>query len=356
MKIPALIAFLMISTTANLSFALDISGVIVNGEAGFDYNLLSSKDKNIPFTSGANEQTYRLNTAQAVIKKDTEQFSLLGRLAYSQTQYSPDGTTKNVANFGTLDQLELFYRPNNTLYLGFGRFLTTMGFESLMKSENYFYNNTIAYQGIVPGYGEGLRARWVPVESFTATISTYNQATYGAFGDDYTPTKATEASLTGFTGNFTWFAGYLFGKDGAAPADRTEKTATSVWAQYKFMENGLVALTYDSRTHNTNEQGTKWSDSASIVLTYPILINNLGLRYEHVRGAGELVDLSSGLNYGSADQINSWTATDRIVLTENLNLYVEYRFDQADAECFFDGNGNPSKIASLFTLGALAHF
>lgn len=352
----SLLLFAAMTLIGSLSAAADIGGLTVNGEASFDYNFLSSKDKGIPYTSAASNETYRLNLTQLLIKKETDQISLLGRMVYTTTTYATSNTATTKSNLGTLDQLEVFYKIHPTLHIGFGRFLTTMGFESLLKSENYTYGYSIAFQGIVPGYGEGLRLKYIPGEWLTATVTTYNQATYNAFGDDYTPTKTTEVSVTGIWNKVSWFAGYYFGKDGALPADRNEKSASSIWTSYKFFDQVLLAITYDSKTTKADNANTKWSDSTGAVISYQLHNNTLTGRYELVRGADNLPDAASGLNYGSADKINSITLTDKIALNDNFKVYVEYRNDQADQSVLFDKDGNTSKSASLWTLGAVASF
>ncbi|WP_415062359.1 outer membrane beta-barrel protein [Bdellovibrio sp.] len=337
---------------SSIAYAADIAGITVNGEVGFDYNFLSTKSKAIPYTGDATNETYRLNQAQALLKKETDQISFLGRLVYVPTQYSKDGTTNNKANLGTLDQVEVFYKATPKLQIGFGRFLTTMGYESLLKSENATYNNTIAYQSIVPGYGEGLRAKYVATDWLIVTLSTYNQTTYSVFGEDYTPTKTTELSLTGVLGNFTWFAGYLLGTDAAvAPTTGTvDKSSSSVWACYKILDNLMVAVTYDSYTRKNETSHTQWADSASTIITYGIGMHNFAVRYEMVRGANEI-------GYGAAETVNSTTISDKLALNDNFKIYLEYRMDQADKEVFFDTDGLVTKKeAGLFTLGALASF
>lgn len=336
--------------------AADIGGITATGEISFDYNFLSSGNQTaVPNVGGASNESYRLNTAQILLKKETEQISFLSRLAYSQVNIdstdSATGTSTARQNMGTLDQVEIFYKVNPSLQIGFGRFLTTLGYESLLKGENATFGNTIAYQTLVPGYGEGLRAKYVLNEYFTATASTYNRAKFSQWAEDYNPTKATEVSATGTVAGFTWFAGYLFGKDGSdAPATgTTELTSGDAWVSYKFMDNLSLAITYDSLTKNVNEAGANWSDSASAIVTYGWGINNLALRYEMVRGAMHI-------GYGTADVVNSITLTDKIALNENLKLYVEYRMDQADEESFVDKDNAPTKDANVLTLGALASF
>lgn len=335
--------------------AVEISGLTVNGEVAFDFNFLSTKGTAMPYTDGVNNETYRLRNAQVLISKETDQIYFLTRLAYTPTTYvsavdvNAPAVTSSTNNFGALEQAEIFYKPMQNLYVGFGRFLTTMGYESLMKYENAFYTTTIAYQSIVPGYGEGLRAKYVAGDWLTGTLSTYNQAQYGAFGEDYTPTKTTELSFTGkIAGDFTWFAGYYLGTDKPG-ATKVEKSASSVWASYQITENMLAALIYDSYTTKPDGSGAHWADASTALITYGLGMNNLALRYEMVRGA-------STLNYGTGEKVDSLTVGDKIVLNENLNLYVEYRMDKADEKVFVDSDGAPTDTANVITLGALAHF
>ncbi len=329
--------------------AADLGGITANGEVGFDYNMMSSGNQTtgIPNTGGAKNNTFRLNTAQVLLAKETDQVSFLGRLSYTPTEYTtPSGNS--YSNLGGLDQVEVYYKAMPGLQIGFGRFLTTMGYESLMKYENATYNNTIANQAIVPGYGEGLRAKYVASGLLTATVSSYNRMTYSSWGEDQPSSKATEVSATGLLGDFTWFAGYLFGSDAATATTATEKTSSNIWASYKAMDNLNFAISFDSSTSNTDSAGTKWSDSTSVLATYGLGMNNLTARYEMVRGA-------SRISY-TADTVNSLTLSDKIVLSENLNAYVEYRMDQADQNTFVDKDGVATKDASMITLSALAHF
>lgn len=350
------LALFALSFGVATAHAVDVSGIAVNGEISFDYNFLSSGNQTaVPNVGGATNEAYRLNTAQILLKKETEQISFLSRLAYTQTNYDVTdsaGTSTSKANIGTLDQVEIFYKALPSLQVGFGRFLTTLGYESLLKGENATYGNTIAYQTLVPGYGEGLRAKYTLNEYFSATASTYNRMKFSQWGEDYSPTKATELSATGTVAGLTWFAGYLFGKDGddTTPlTGTTERASGDAWVSYKFMDNLSLAITYDSLTTNVNDAGTNWSDSASAIVTYGWGMNNFALRYEMVRGAMHI-------GYGASDTVNSITISDKIVMNENLNLYVEYRADQADEDSFVDTDGAATKNASIITLGALAKF
>lgn len=347
--VPLLIVLGAISTQA-----ADFSGITVNGEAAFDFNFVSSKSANYPNSDGnglsLGNESYRLAKAQLLLKKETDDISFTGRLAYTPMSYN-DGSKTTKAYFGALEQMELFYKINPQLQIGFGRFLTTMGYESLMKYENAFYSPTVAYQAIVPGYGEGLRVRYLPGTWLTATLSTYNQFNYGAIGEDLTPTKATELSFLSNLDNLTLFAGYLMGTDASTttPGTNEDKTSMSIWASYKFLPNLMLAITYDAKTTKPVGFADIRAESASGVLTYTVDIHNLGLRYEKIRNA-------SNISYGTADKVDVISITDKIALSSNLNVYVEYRMDKADQKVFFDKDGAAADTANIVTLGALAYF
>lgn len=341
--------------------AANIDGIKFSGEASFDYSFLSSKQNTIPATGAATNESYRLNQVQIVAAKDTEQLSFIGRVLYSPTASvvqsgTPD--TKTHSNLGPLDQLEIFYKVTPELSVGFGRLYTTMGYESFLRSENPTYGNSIASQTIVPLNGEGLRIKYVAGDWLTATVTSYNQTAFHSSQSTTTPTKTTEASATGTLGDFTWFVSYYFGQDPAvAPStSAVDKSASSIWASYKFTPNLIAALTYDSKRFQPDGSHSHWADATGIVLSYGLGINNLAVRYEMVRGANELADIATGKTYGTADKVNSLTLTDKIAMNENFKLFLEYKIDQADENVFLDQDGIGKKDVSVATIGAVAHF
>jgi hypothetical protein len=349
---------------ASSANAADIGGVTVNGEIAFDYNF-SQDGISVPFSGGAPNETYRLNTSQILAKKETEQIFVLARLVYNPTTYvsnvdtntTPATQTKSTSDLGMLDQVEVYYKPLPNIYIGAGRFLTTMGYESVLRSENLFYGYSIAFQGITPGYGEGLRARYVMSDLLTATVSTYNQSKYNMFGDDYTPTKTTEISANGTLGDLQWFVGYYFGKDTALSptAGTAENTSSNVWASYRINDSWMVAVMNDSKSYKPNSDIANWTNDLGVVVNYKLWNNSFAARYEMIRGAMHLQEYDSAV-YGSADTVNSLTLNDKVELNPNLNVYVEYRTDEADEKCFTDADGNLTKNAQLLTLGVLAKF
>ncbi|MDG0817298.1 outer membrane beta-barrel protein [Bdellovibrio svalbardensis] len=341
--------------------AAEFSGLKVSGEASFDYNYLSSGDNRYPAAGGATSDTYRFNQAQLLLTKETDQISFLARLNYAPTDYMQSSTASAKASFGTLDQLEIFYKIRPDFSIGFGRLSTTLGLESYMKSENVLFGNTISYQGILPGYGEGLRAKYTPGDWLNLTLSTYNRIPNAQFGDDNTPTKTTELSATGTTSDFTWFAGGVMGTDGDGSVSnpKIDRTASSIWMTYRPYEELTFSAFYDTRSQKPLGGSSIYAQSLSGILSYSRAKNTIALRYESVLGAGELDTMNGTVSsnfYPGADKVQVWTIGDSYAVSEFMKVYLEYRHDDADQEVLRNNKGDATKELHLITLGAVAHF
>ena len=346
--------------TSFSAHALDIGGIKLSGEVSFDYNNLSSGDNYYPANGGAGNDQYRLYQGQLVAAKETDEFSFLARFNYQPLEVTTTGTATTKQNFGTLEQLEIYYKIRPEFIVGFGRLCSTMGYESLNRSENTFYTNTVTYQSLVPGYGEGVRLRYNPGDYLSLTLSSYNRSTYNLYGDDYTPTKTTEFSATGAWNSLTWFGGYYFGtdRDSATPTQQVEKKAGNAWVSYKFTEAFVAAVTFDSRAQKPNGGSEISAQSITAQLSYTWLKHTFGLRYESLTGADNLDALNSvtGVFYSGGDKLQVWTIGDRIQIADNLHLHLEYRQDVMDTDIFKDKDGGDTDHLHMFTVGAVAYF
>lgn len=338
--------------------AADISGIAVSGEASFDYNVFSIGDNTYPASAGAQNNQYHFSQAQIVLKKETDELSFLGRLNYTPTTVStPSGSTTN--DFGTLDQLEIYYRIRPDLQIGFGRLNTTFGMENQMRAANALYNYTVAFQAIVPGYGEGATLRYNPGEYLAVSVSSYNRATYSQFGDDSTSTKTTEVSATGALGPVAWFGGYYWGADVDTTARKVDKSTGNAWVMWKISEAWNLNASYDSRFQKTAGTVSQVAQSMSGHLSYTFGKQTLAARYESLIGAGNLDSLSGTTNVYYAtgiDQVQIFTVGDKISLNPHLDLHVEYRTDHADQKLMKTKNGGLTDKASMFTIGLVTHF
>lgn len=334
--------------------AEEIGGVNVTGEAAFDYNLVTLKNQSIPGGGGAKDNQYRFNYAQLILKKETEKLNFFGRLFYLPTEYESNGK-QSTSNLGVLNQLEIFYKVDSKLQVGFGRFLTSLGYESPFRTVNHTYNYTISRQTLYPGYAEGLRAKYHFTPEILAIVSSYNRFADSTFGDDNSTSKATEAAITGTSGKLRWYAGYITSRDNNL-TEKVDNKGASIWGAYKFSDPFSFIATYENRSADTKASAMKYTQSFTGTLVYVLGINNLALRYEHVRGANDINAINAAADFKTADKVESITLTDKIAIHENLNLYVEYRTDKADEKAFVKGNGGIVRNASMLTLGAIAHF
>ncbi|WP_413586594.1 outer membrane beta-barrel protein [Bdellovibrio sp. HCB274] len=354
-------ALVALSTSMPITAQADevLSGITVQGEAAFEYNFMSSGNNPYPASSGALDEQFRFNSAQVILKKETDQLSFYARLMYMPIEVTtPSGTSKN--SFGTLDQLEIYYKLDAAWSLGFGRLCSTLGFESAMRAENIFYQNTVAYQGIVPGYNEGVRVKYNPGEWLAVTLSSYNRSAYNQYGDDMASTKTSELSATGIAGRFLWFAGYYTGKDASTliPGTSVAKSTANIWTTYKFSDEFTGSVTYDSRSQTPDGASESYTQSLSAQFAYSMGRHTFGLRYENILGAGELDNLNGTTDafYPGADKVEVWSLGDKYKLTDNLNGYLEFRQDQADQEIMKKSDGTPTDRSTMITLGAIAYF
>lgn len=336
------------------AYAYDVGGIDVAGEAAFDYNMVSTNDEPIPAAGGAKDNQYRFNYAQLLLKKDVDKLSFFSRLFYLPTTYDTGGN-QSTANLGVLYQLEVFYKFSPKLDVGFGRFLTTMGYESPFRTHNLTYNYTISRQTLYPGYADGLRAKYYAHKYLTVNLSSYNRFANSSFGDDNSTSKATEISLKGSADNFIWFAGYITSRD-TNQTQKVDNTGTSVWLAYKFWKDITFVATFENRTSDTKDSALLYTQSLSGTLAYTWGLHNFAARFERVTGADNINKINGAADFKTADRVNSITLTDKIAVDKNLNLYLEYRGDHADEKAFTKDSGSIVKNASMFTLGAIAHF
>lgn len=341
--------------------AAEIAGMKVSGEASFDYNYLSSGDYVYPAAGGAMNNQYRFNQAQLILTKETDQLSFLARLNYQPTDYAQSATATSKTSFGTLDQLEIYYKVTPEFSIGFGRLASTLGLESLTRSENVFYVNSVSYQGILPGYAEGLRAKYNPGDWLAVTVSTYNRTPTNAYGDDNTPTKTTEASATGVAGGFMWYAGILWGTDGGTSGTdpKVDRQTSSIWFTEKFNDEFSLSAFYDTKSMKPQDGSKNYAQSIAGQLAYTNGRNVFALRYESVLGAGMLDTLNgtaSPVFYPGADRVQLFTVGESFNLSEYLRLYIEYRYDSADQPVLKKSDGEATKDGHMITLGTIAHF
>jgi hypothetical protein len=357
-NLPATVLMSLFVTLPICASAADISGVAVSGEASFDDNVFSIGDNTYPASAGEQNNQYHFSQDQIVLKKETDELSFLGRLNYAPTTVStPSGAA--TYDFGTLDQLEIYYKIRPDLQIGFGRLTTTLGMESQMRTANALYNYTVAYQAIVPGYGEGATIRYNPGEYLAVSVSSYNRATYNQFGDDSTSTKTTEVSATGALGPITWFGGYYRGVDIDATALKVDKSTGNAWVMWKISEAWNLNVSYDSRSQKTAGADSQVAQSVSGHLSYALGKQTWAARYESLLGAGNLDSLSGTTDVYYAigiDQVQIFTVGDKISLNPHLDLHVEYRTDHADQKLMKTKSGGLTDKASMFTVGLVTHF
>lgn len=340
-------------TAGTSAQALDVGGAMVNGEASFDYQSVSggAKTTNTGFIDKAANEAYAMRDATLTFAKDGD-VTLFGRMSFRPSVFKDSTNANATTDIALLDSLELGYKINPDLVFSFGRLQTTFGFEQIEKNLNPIYNNSIAFNIVVPTFFEGVRLKYTMSPLMAATLSSYNNGTRdGAWGKVANTGKSTELAISGKNDMFAYFAGHQIGNDAASLA----LTHTSIWASYK-MDAYKFILAFDGRTKTPSTGAADFGQALSATATYQIAKHNLALRYEAVYGAKWLyatLPVAATLN---TNTVNSLVIGDKIALNDNMKVFAEYRMDTAKDEAFFDGKGVATKTASSALLGLAAHF
>lgn len=345
---------ILLSSFPFMTLAAEVNGIQFSGEAVFDYNFLTSKGAP-PALGGAQDNQYRFNSAQLIASKDMEQFYFFARLTYVPTSYKVSEAQTSTESIGVLKQFDFFYKVTPKLHIGFGRFLTTFGYESPMRSNNIAYNYSIARQTLYPIYAEGIRAKYQFFKSLNLTVSNYNRIPEATYGDDNSSAKATEVSLSGIIGKLAWFSGYIRSRD-EQNEEKVNNDGVSLWSSYTLLDNLSLIGTYDHRSSKKDGQGKKFAQSFSGTIAYRFHSQSLYVRHEIVTGAGKIDEINGSADFKDANRVTSLTLGNKFTLNENLYLYAELRNDHSDKKSFSTKGESLTENLTLLTLGAIARF
>lgn len=346
--------FAFLSMVALSAEAAEFNDLTVNGEAAFDYDFHTSQD-NPPALGGMKNNQYRFNLAQLTVKKNMEKMYFMSRLQYTPTTYTTTGSNTATESIGVLRQLEVYYKATEDLHVGFGRFLTTFGFESPMRSYNIAYNYSIARQTLYPIYAEGVRAKYIASKHLTFIGSNYNRLPDATYGDDNPSSKATELAALLSAGNVNAYLGYINSRD-RNQNGRVNNQGMSFWTSYVLKDTYSFVATYDSRTSSRAHERTNFSQSFSGTINYKNQNQNYYGRFEHVTGAKNINAINGFADFKNAGTVNSFTLGHKYSLTENIFLYGEYRNDKATDKAYLTRGGSYVRNVTALTLGAILHF
>lgn len=338
--------FIGMAAAVVLAGATASADVKWSGEAGFQWQSLSSKQQNDYFgLLKADHDTFVVNHGIIDVEGGSDAAGFTGRLMWAK-----DDATGEMTPMFSIAALTTKNALGNWM---FGRMETTMRYESFRRSENAFYTFSLGARAELntPAGVEGVR--WNKEYSFaTLNLGVYNGlATTGA---DTTNRRAVEFSAEGKAGEGTWFAGYLQnttdGDTGTAGLQDAKATRINAWYEMMATEAVKVAVEYSSYNIKPEDSALDEVTVSDIALqgTYMMGMHNISLRYEMVSDKDAMVT-------GSKTH-TAITLGDKIKLEENLSLYAEYYMQTAKDEIFVDADGETTKNLSAMTLGLVATF
>jgi hypothetical protein len=330
-----------------IAHAFDAGKVDLYGEMSADYSLNTGGSNTNGEYPASNE--FKIGSTKLGARTTSGSFTFNARLDFDNWA---KGGSKLYPN---LRIIAATYMTPVGLEFSAGRMVTSLGYESVRVALNGNYSFSYAYNDILPGYAEGVRAGYKLGDiNLSATVS--NTASPNNYLGDDNAQKAIEVAAAGPAGKwFSWYVGAVNSVDntnayGGIAGLQNRVTVADAYLTYAPMASASITFNFDlvnrttSQTNNAKLSSTKLYGKVKLSQDQMV-----ALRYEYVHNADRIVPLD-------AAGIQAITATDRLALTENLAVFGELRHDMGSAKAFVSSDGSPSNGASLATIGCIASF
>lgn len=304
------------------------------------------------------------------IKNDTFSLSLVEvNLTRVATAKSPIGFTATLT-FGKTADLVHFTEPggtpnpgklsNDTIYkytqqlygtyvtpgsqpftIDFGKFVTLMGFEVIESSSNDNYSRGLLFTYAIPFYHAGLRITRPLSSTLAAQLHLVNG--WNNVEDDNSGKSIGVQLAWNPNPAWTWVVNWMGGDESAGaalPANLNVQLVDllGIWRPTDRLKLG-INVDYAS-AFKAGAAGGHWSGQA-VYLRYQLSKQSaLAVRLEHFED-------TNGLRTGTAQNLNSATATFEYVVRDNLLHRLEFRHDKAGKTLFPSGGGGSTSMETI---------
>lgn len=327
-----------------------VSPLIISGSVDtyYKYDLSGYKPGNIP-TSFANENnSISLGMVDVAIKKATGKASFVGEVSFGprgQYQSLPNGNGDggNGDNSFQIQNLYVSYAFTDKFSMTAGYMGTFVGYEVISPTGNFNYSTSYLFTG-GPFQNAGIKANYSFSDKVGVMLGLFNDWNQyrDVNGVSHFGGQLFLAPAEGWSAYFN----FLTGKSADTGGTGTVLDLTTAYQITEKFKLGLNAADYTL----TNDLG-----GYSGVALYPQYAFTkafaLGLRGEYFQSK----DATIGGVAAEGQSVTALTVSANIK-AGNLTVIPEIRFDNSSAENFFKENGNPTKSASQFLIGAVYSF
>jgi hypothetical protein len=225
--------------------------------------------------------------------------------------------------------------------MDFGKFVTLMGFELIESSTNDNYSRGLLFTYAIPFYHTGLRITRPLSSTLAAQLHLVNG--WNNVEDDNSGKSIGVQFAWNPNSAWTWVVNWMGGDEstGAAlPANLNVQLVDllGIWRPTDRLKLG-INVDYAS-AFKAGAAGGHWSGQA-VYLRYQLNKRSaLAVRLEHFED-------TNGLRTGTAQNLNSATATFEYVVHDNLLHRLEFRHDKAGKTLFPSGGGGSTSMQTI---------
>lgn len=344
---PLCIALLVSIAGANAQDTTEVSSpLIISGSVDtyYKYDLSGYKPGNIS-TSFANENnSISLGMVDLAIKKATGKASFVGEVSFGpRGQYQSLPTNGDDDNSFHIQNLYVNYAFSDKFSMTAGYMGTFVGYEVISPVGNFNYSTSYLFTS-GPFQNAGIKANINFSERVGLMVGLFND--WNVYTDvngvSHIGAQLFLSPVEGWNAYFNVLSGKSDGVGGTGTVlDLT--TAYQVSEKFKL---GLNAADYSISNDLGGYSGVALYPQYAFSDTFA-----LGLRGEYFKGK----DVTDGGTTTEGESVNAITLSANIKAGA-LTIIPEIRFDNASSDSFFKENGDPTKSASQFLIGAVYAF
>ena len=306
------ILFVVLGTTfiyGQDSLTIQKPKLSLEGSADIYYrrNLNTSTINAAPATSFANLNGFSLGMFNLIGSYESGKTGFVGDLVFGPRGKDAVFTSSGSSNI--INQLYVYWNVNDKVTLTMGNFNTFLGYEVISPTGNFNYSTSYMFS-YGPFSHSGLKADFNISENFTGMLAVLNSTD----ATEYNPTNLN--TLGAQIGYKDTYLNVLYGKQ-----DTTSKATFQIdlTAGYDLSEKFYLGV---NTTYNETDGSGFYG--AALYPQYKFGKLTAGLRAEYFDTTGDVVQ---GFKE-DANVINVTTTLNYLI--DNLNLKLEYRFDNVN--------------------------
>lgn len=283
--------------------------------------------------------------------------ALTGSMGNASGTVSGNATVNTAANEPTrnIAQATVSYSPTEALTLTFGKFYTSMGFETTKAKDNLQYTRSFSFNYAIPLWHEGLSIAYQAIPSkLTTTLFLLNNLT-GSLKSSTSQSPAYGLLLSA-TPTDKIAANYVYHGVNEADSGIGRRDLHEINATYNITPSYAVSADYvmGAQQQATDGKDKKWDSIGLYAKLQFAPWYTLSPRYEMYHDTD---NYTTGLGDANGVNLTGLTVTNIFDLGDGFEARLEYRSDKSDKPASFkDADGKAVDSQTTYTAAFLMSF